>query len=341
MSQKRKQKLLKRQKKKKKDMQRKVTKQLPDVLNQSESEIIEWQRKNYHSDNFKDGIELENISESISLRIGLPDIIIPNPIYKDNHDQDKEICDMILMYPETLVIYQVKHKKLNPEKDQSVIIGRADDTITKLRKQFSTFIDLYENDNLPLMKTKVGIKYEIKKEKFPNVILIGVISFPGMENFPEDKKIEMLNSYGEHRGYKLHLFDVDHYDKISLELDTPADFIRYLENRVRFYTGMNIGFTNELDYLAFFKANYDEFMEAQSDNVKLSIGEGIWDHYVKNSSKEIILRDKKNSLSYVFDLILTKVKDSIGFNPVEGKGHNVSLDPGTVEAYMAILLSSV
>jgi|GEM_PF-4381570 len=334
MSQKRKNKEIKR--KRRADKKTKPNKDSKKKNPSLELELMEWKRNILEKLDFKDGYDIEAIVETLCHRVGLQDIVIKSPKYIENSGVEKEIADLFVVCNETLLVFQVKHRVLDSSKDDEVIIGRAERTIQKLENQFSTFVHLYESDRIPKQKTNKEVMVEVSKKVFGNVVLVGIVAYPGLLDQGKKKKFELVNGFKMFKGYPSHLFDIDEFDKISLELDTPKDLKMYLNARAMFFGESNIGMTSELNLLAYYKMNPKELLEALDDKVKIMLQDDMWDHYINKFGTKILERNKDNFESYLYDYMLNRVSDSIGFN-IPGLTLEIDNDPGNVEGYFQIV----
>lgn len=323
------------QKRKRNERKRKnLKKEKPNLFN--ESELLKWKTKRIEDAGFNDGHDLESIVKKICLKIGLPDTVIVNPQYYDNKNIQKEVCDLLVVCGKTLIVFQVKHRVLDSKKEKEVILSRAEKLIKKLKTQFSTFIDLFEQNSHPNVLTQRGVEIEINKNEFNKIVLVGVVAYPGKSDFEEDKNFDLMNAFMKHRDYPLHIFDVDDFDKISLELDTPKDLIDYLSIRQCFFGEVNIGLTSELNLLAYFKMNPEQIENAIKEGIKITLDNGLWNYYISEFGNKLIDRNKNNMRSYAYDMMLSKVYESLGFK-YPSLDVTPTYEPGTVKAYFQMI----
>lgn len=335
MSQKRKKKELKRNKRKKNMVKRSI--EIDTRASRLDvDDLLHWKTNILQKSKIQDGYDIERIVESLCHRIGLPDIVIKSPMYTETSGVEKEICDLMVVCNEVLIVFQVKHRVLDTNKAEDVVVGRAQKTIEKLEYQFSTFVHLYENDRLPLLKTNKGLEVQLQKENFQKVIFVGVVAYPGTENLKGEKSFEIINGFKIFKGYPLHLFDIDEFDKISLELDTPKDLKVYLNVRERYFGESNIGLSSELNLLAYYKMNPKQLLEAMNEGARIAIDENMWNHFIEKFGDKIVDRNKSNGASYIYDLMLSKVFEAVGFE-VPDIDIEYDNDPGSVDGYFQLI----
>jgi hypothetical protein len=163
----------------------------------------------------------------------------------------------------------------------------------------------------------------------------------GEEDFPESEKTEILGGFSWNKNIPVHIFMRSDLELIASEIDTPADFINYLDIREQLYS-KDILFptVSEKDYLALFKLNPNIFSEAISNKIDgFAISEGHWDEYVVNRSELREQRAKLNHSSYFVDKIVSELHTSIGFtDPALDKVVlRNDLQQGTVANYFAVI----
>ncbi|MDC1174185.1 hypothetical protein OAT67_02245 [Bacteriovoracaceae bacterium] len=338
MSQKRKNKELKRKNKKRKKEISSRNKQKQDLKLFDESELALWRDNLNRSTSFSNGLELEEIIERLCLRVGFPDLIFKSPKYRDTKGREKEICDLLINLGNKLIVFQVKHKTLNANKDAEIIANRANSVISHAQGQFSTILSLLETSSLGVQQTLSEISVNLDEHEFDELILIAVVAYPGMIDFPENKRFEVMNGYSVYKDKSLHIFDLNDFDKVSLELDTFPDLLGYFSYRKKFYSDVGMKMSKELDFLAFYKMNTADIESYFKENSKIHLESGIWDGYVSNRAKDIYQRNRDNNISYLYDRLVAKSKMSIGYNPLGDNHEELSYGPGTKEAYLATLI---
>ncbi|WP_141732424.1 hypothetical protein [Oligoflexus tunisiensis] len=316
---------------------KKMTQQRSSVGNPEDLESLKrWRERHFVSTSINDGDHLEEIVQKICERIGVPDLVFRTPKFMDGPNQ-KEVADILVLLGTTLIAFQIKHKTLSPEKDEATILGRAGGLVDKAIGQFETIIRLLKNRLLPPLTNLRGNQIDIASTPNLNLVCISVVAFPGVENFPEEKKFELQNGFRLFRDYPVHIFDINDFDKVSIELDTLPDLLSYLDRRRDMLEGQMIGDLNELDFLAFYKTKLPEIEEEFAGPIDgIALEPGIWDYYVSHLAPAIIRRNELNLTSYIVDKILQGSHRSIGYEINHDPELLAVAPPGSVEAHFQL-----
>jgi len=239
----------------------------------------------------KKGKNAEKILHHLAEKTFLTDWCYLNPKLPNK----KELCDLLVIYDEIAIIWQIKDLKLDKQGkyDQSEV----EKNIRQLSGARRQLFDL---------KTQIELENPFRrKEVFnPNTIkeiyLISVLFGKGeeMSSFVEEVKKN-----------KVHVFDEDFTQVVLNELDTITDFVEYLREKEIFLRKnkslLIVGGEKEL--LAFYLFNnrsFDRFDNADH----ITIEEGSWE-YLQNKP-EYLAKKKEDKISYLWDGIISRAHES-------------------------------
>ncbi len=218
----------------------------------------------------------------------LEDWCYKNPLMPNG----KELCDLLIVFGDTAIIWQIKDLKLNERgkyKKSGVIKNLKQLTSAKHR----------------LFNLKVPIELENPrrgKELFDprpikQIYLISALLGKGEEffSFAEILKGDNL----------IHTFTRDFTELILNELDTIKDFVAYIKEKEKliFSEKQITLFGGEEELLGLYLENERSF-EAFSKSTLLLIQEGIWKHYQRRP--EYKAKKKEDKISYLWDSILNR-----------------------------------
>lgn len=244
--------------------------------------------KNYFD---KKGKNAENILHYLAKKTFLIDWCYLNPKLPNK----KELCDLLVIYDEIAIIWQIKDLKLDKQ-------GKYDQSEVEknLRQLSGARRQLFD------LKTQLELENPFRrKEVFnPNTIkeiyLISVLFGKGEEMFSFVEEI---------KNHKVHVFDNEICQIILYELDTISDFVEYLRKKEILVSKnkslLIVGGEKEL--LAFYLINnrsFDRFDNADH----ITIEEGSWEHL--QSRPEYQAKKKEDKISYLWDGIISRAHES-------------------------------
>jgi hypothetical protein len=190
--------------------------------------------------NFISGKSKEKEINEIIEKGMLEDFVFKNPI---DEESSKEICDALILFDDTLVIFQIKSTKV-PEKQAYKIIDKG---ILQARgaRRF-----ILRNKSIKIVNERQG-EIELRIENIKKIISIVVLSAKEQEYLGRMICVEDELS--------IHLFDDMHLKEVINVLDTPPDFIEYLLKRETFLKEYQSIFCRELDLLGLYLHNGHKF----------------------------------------------------------------------------------
>lgn len=233
------------------------------------------------------GKQAEDFIYELAKKSFLVDWCYKNPKTPDG----KEICDLLVVYDNIAIIWQIKDLKLDENGKY-----KKSEVNKNLRQLFGAKRNLFE------LKRPIELENSRRgKEIFdPSIIskihLISALLGEGEEYFPfieVDKK------------NVIHVFTRE-FTKIALnELDTIRDFIDYLKEKeklVSFVKEIKL-FGGEKELLAFYLSNERNFEKFKGTDC-LIINEGCWEDLCEKP--EYLRKKHEDTVSYVWDSIINR-----------------------------------
>ncbi|MBA3062475.1 hypothetical protein KKB17_04575 [bacterium] len=163
--------------------------------------------KNYFN---QKGKNAENILHYLAKKTFLADWCYLNPKLPNK----KELCDLLVVYDEIAIIWQIKNLKLNKQ-------GKYDQSELEknLRQLSGARRQLFDLKTLVELENPFRGKEEFNPKIIKEIYLISVLFGKGEEMFSFVEEIKK---------YKVHVFDKDFSQVVLNELDTITDFVEYL-----------------------------------------------------------------------------------------------------------------
>lgn len=221
----------------------------------------------------------------------LPFWSFPNPLGK----KGKELCDLLVVCGNDIIIFSVKDIKVSNHKDQSVKYNRwMKDAIEASFKQiFGAERFLKNVGKVKLKNRKNSIQLPFKKDR--KVYRIA-IAFGSDYDFP----IPMGHT---DRGF-VHVFDEKSTEIIISELDTITDFIAYLKSKEEFLSTNHILLPEEVDFFTVYlktELKFDHPVDV------LAGSGGLWLEYLK--SEDYKTWTERIQPSFIWDYMIKHLFD--------------------------------
>mgnify|MGYP001210654172 CR=1 FL=1 len=231
----------------------------------------------------------ERYVSSLCKKSFLPFWSYPSPLGK----KGKELCDVLIICGNDIIIISVKDIKLSEHPDESVQYHRW------YNKAIDSSLDqIYGAEKFLESVDEITLKDRVTKVKLPNKKERSVyriaIAFGSQEKFPFS-----TGDFG--KGF-VHVFDEESTSIVISELDTFPDFINYLQSKEKFANGKRISLHKEVDFLALYKETSLDFDYAID---MLTIDEGLWDKYIKSEEYNEWKRDIQ--VSFIWDEIIDQL----------------------------------
>jgi len=237
------------------------------------------------------GKDAESFVQELALRTFLTDWCYPNP----KLPRGKELCDLLVVYDQTAIIWQIKDLKL----DRSGHYKKSQ-VAKNLRQLAGARRSLFQ----------IGIPIELEnprrtKESFDsaqitNVYLISVLLGEEEPLFP---LVQVVNDH------TMHVFDREFTQIILTELDTIADFTEYLKAKEKMIQSIEelkiVGGEEEL--LAFYLLNNRSF-NSFGDANHVIIDQGSWEKHFEEDP-QYKAKKKEDEISYAWDGIINRAHE--------------------------------
>jgi len=237
----------------------------------------------------------ENIVQEIANGSYLKYWCFPNP--EDEAGDKKELCDLIILFDDTLILVEVKNYEFDSdyEKYKKKVVQKASNQLFGAQRK------LLESGRSIVVKHPERGAFVIEKEEIQNTHRIAVSVGSSFQHY------EFVNEV-ENKGL-INIWNKDTVQTIFNELDTIPDLIDYLKEREKLFATAKDRFIecSEEDFLAVFLMNERRFPESyyENDIIKISTGlKGTWEKYIK--SKPAIRKKLAEQKSYFIDEIVEK-----------------------------------
>lgn len=153
--------------------------------------------------------------------------------------------DALLRYKDTLLIFEVKSKQLTKgafQGDPDAIRNDFSKGIGEASRQLTRRIEYLQNRDDETLESELGIDFQSVEDYLP----IGVMSTT-YGNLATTEYTRLLDN-----GYTPYIVSAHHLDLISQVLDTPKEFIQYVEERIQATEKGFFRSVDELDFLGYF-----------------------------------------------------------------------------------------
>jgi len=246
----------------------------------------------HHSRHYFDlkGKDAEQFLHELAVKTFLTDWCFLNPILPNG----KELCDLLVVFDQTAIIWQVKDLKLGRDGKY-----KTSEVMKNIRQLSGARRQLFELRTPIQLRNPRRTVEKLDPADITEVFLISVLLGEGEDYFT---LVESVNQF------TAHIFDGDFTLTVLTELDTVADFTNYLrakerllkENQVLIIEG------GEKELLAFYLFNERSFERLQESSA-VRIDETWWDKLVRSQSYR--LKKKEDQISYVWDELINRAHE--------------------------------
>jgi hypothetical protein len=285
------------------------------------------------------GKSTEDIVERICTRMFFSDFVARSPSFVKPDGISREAADLMAVFGPEILTFQVKskleHKPASQKSD--VEFSRISQVASEAIGQLQTTRRAISNNWVQPLISVRGLPLPLPKTESVNLTGIIVLHLVGEDQFPPDDRTHFMSSFTFLEGMPVHVFLLDEFDALSVELDTMPDFVQFL-GRVRalYEQQLLVLPPSILDLLAFHKMDPDALEHAITQGVTLAIEDGFWDSYQRDHAKELTRRARLNKPSYMIDAIIDFLHTSVGYSPPGDKTPALGLKgQGTVRGFLA------
>lgn len=237
------------------------------------------------------GGKAERIVQDLAVKTFLTDWCYLNPLLPNN----KELCDLLVVYDEVALIWQIKDLKLNEKgRYRSREVKKNLRQLSGARRQLFTLDKLIELEN-PRRGKEVFNPKEIR-----DIYLLAVLLGEGEDVFAF---VEYINNY------TIHVFTRDFLQIILNELDTVTDFVNYLRAKETLISENKrfIIMGGEEELLALYLMNNRSFDSLKS-GTHIMVDQGIWKDF--SHSQRYKDKKKQDEISYGWDGIINVIHET-------------------------------
>jgi len=233
------------------------------------------------------GRNAENFVYDLAQQSFLTDWCYPNPQWDDG----KELCDLLVVFGEIAIIWQVKD--LKRQENGRYNQGEVDKNLRQLLGAKRKLFDLKQK--MVLHNPRRGDE-EFDPSNIKEIYLISALVGEGEDYYEFVKKI---------KNKTIHILDRKSTGILLNELDTISDFIGYLKEKERFLSSdIKIDLSGgEEELLAYYLINERSFKKLEEGNY-IIIQEGFWEGFIKKP--EFLAKKEEDKISYFWDFLIDK-----------------------------------
>jgi len=236
------------------------------------------------------GKRAESILHELAEKTFLTDWCYPNPVLPSG----KELCDLLVVFDDTAVIWQLKDTKLDSHGNL-----KESDVQKNQRQLLGACRQLFElRTNITLTNPRRGSETFVPSS-IQRIHLISAF-------FGDNPGI--IASSEKTNDYFIHTFTRKCTETVLNELDTISDFRRYLNDRERLSAAGTslIVLGGEEDILAYYLRNNRSFDKFKKRDAVLVDG-GIWEDLKKHPKYQA--KKQADEVSYMWDSIIDRAHE--------------------------------
>jgi len=245
----------------------------------------------------------------------------------------KEFSDVLVDLGETIVALQSKSILVNTADLDDIKYKRIMRKVEDAKKQLSRALNTHDQRIQVRYKNSVGIESEINWGDVKKKVGIVTINLPDDYYQDPEHRFQLPKVFEVFRGMDVHIFILRDLCSMIPEVSTPQDFLSYLEERKWAVNSNILNIGNELDFIGFFKTQFDYYQKIKSGDVDTSwigLEPGHWESYRANETlKE--LQEQNFEDSRIVDVFIREIRTCI--ESTEDSSHH-SID-NSIEAYKA------
>lgn len=236
------------------------------------------------------GAEAESIVHELAIKSFLADWCYLNPKLPDG----KEICDLLIVFDDIAIIWQVKSLKLGDDG-----YYKNKDIEKNFRQLAGAKRSLFEIDSELRLENPRRGKEVFNPKSIKHIYLISALMGPSQNTFD---LIRELN-------YSIiHVFDQEFTEIVLNELDTISDFCNYIKARENLFLDRTIFlFGGEKELLAHYLNNNKTFLQYEKANA-VFVDDGMWTHFTNR--QEYKIKKEADEISYGWDELIGRAHET-------------------------------
>jgi hypothetical protein len=260
------------------------------------------------------------------------DFLFRGQMYRTK-DGDVELCDLLLLLDDTAVLMEVK-TALRDKKE-----GWTDEQWSEwANKRMEKALSQMERGCNALLTGQVKqVENErqgvvaVDPARLKHVYGVIVVDHPTLDKWGKGPSFSV-------NGRTISILTTTHEElqHLLVELSTPGDFADYMQAREAFFAKNMMMGISELDLLAFYKGDPDEFNRHVAEKDLVIIGEGCWDEFAKLDARK--QRTELDKYSYAVDAMLDILYEGrrAKLPHIEERRAKMGQDAGAGDKYVVI-----
>lgn len=232
------------------------------------------------------------------------DFLFANPKYKKDGNE-YELCDLLLLLDGTAVLVQIKTANPVTKRGWSEQQwadwgnGKIAEALGQMPERLEDLLD----GKVPRVKNTRQGRVPIDPMSLDTLYGIVVVDTPPMDLWGRPPVLEV-------RDRSVPVLVTSHQNMIEIvtELSTPMDLIEYLGSHARFFEDNMLLGASELDLLAFYKGDPEQFNHALDSSASIVIESGIWDTFSQMEARQ--KRTEWDGPSFIIDAMIDKLHEA-------------------------------
>lgn len=227
------------------------------------------------------------------------DFLFRGQTYRDASNHEIELCDLLLLLDDTAVLMEVKtaDREKRPNRTDEEWSDWANARLKKALSQIERGVNAIRSGLVKTVENERQGQVPVDAARIKHFYSIAIVDHPQLDKVGKGPTIDIGD-------VSVSVLTTTHAELSDLltELSTPGDLIEYLRAREAFFEkNMLMGIT-ELDLLAVYKGDPDQFRRNVADHDDFIIGEGCWEEFSKLEARK--RRDEMDKPSLLVDAII-------------------------------------
>lgn len=234
------------------------------------------------------------IEQLCQLPIGR-DFLFRGPKYLTDKGE-VELCDLLILLGDTAILIEIKtaDREKRPDRTEEEWANFANRRYKKTTQQLTRGVNAIKSGDIESITNDRQGEVKINHEAIQHLYAISVVDHPTLDIWG---KSPVLKVEGEH----IVVLCTTHIELAHLftELSTPTDLIEYMEARKLFFQKHTMMGISELDLLAHYKTDPNQFHDQIESADMLWLADDLWEGYSQTEQRQI--RAQLDIPSYIID----------------------------------------